>query len=234
MPPRSLLTEAARSLARRRVLPWIDRAVRPDFAACWTRANRVDGWTGRREAIALYEAVLQLPSSPVIVEIGSFLGRSSIVMGAACRKRGNGKLYCVDPFDGSGDGYSKPFYDAIRDRLTRPQLDLFCQNLHDAGVSAWIEVREGTAESVGADWSLPIDMLFLDGDHSVRGMRSAYDKFSPSLKVGGVLAVHNSASRDDYEENHDGGRRLVLDTVRGPKFAGERCVGTTTFATKCG
>jgi hypothetical protein len=153
------------------------------------------------------------------------------VLAGACRYRGNGRVLCVDPFDGSGEDYSKPFYDAILTRLAVTQQDRFLQNTRDAGVDRWIEARPGTARDVSRSWSTPIDMLFLDGDHSVAGMRLAYESFAPYLVDGGILAVHNSSDRV-YEVGHEGARRLVLETVRMPEYSDIRLVGSTTLATR--
>lgn len=217
------------SALRGGLLARLDRVVRPSFGGYWAVARQVHGWTGRQEAIALFEAVMALPPDAIVVEVGTFLGRSSIVLGGACRTRQNGRVYCIDPFDGSGDDFSRPVYDEIRRGLARTQLDCFRENLVRAGLADWIEPKVGTAEHVSRGWRQPVDMLFLDGDQSPEGMRSAFDCLAPHLKAGALLVVHNSADRV-YAPGHDGGRRLVLDVVVPPAFSGASTVGTTTFA----
>ena len=54
-----------------------------------------------------------------------------------------------------------------------------------------------SALSTVLDWITPIDLLFLDGDQSRKGVREAYNSWEPFLKGGGIIAVHNSAP-----ENH--------------------------------
>ena len=66
----------------------------------------------------------------------------------------------------------------------------FESNIKRAGVRDWVNVRQGTAESISATWRDPIDMLFLDGDQSPDGVRSAYESWAPFLKAGGIIAVH--------------------------------------------
>ncbi len=209
----------------------IDRLSRPDFAASWKHASRVRGWTGRRESGALFEVVKSLPENPVIVEVGSFLGRSAITLGWACRGKGGGRVYCVDPFDASGDAFSKPVYETVMRGVASSQWECFHQNLRGAGIEQWVEAIRGTAATAASSWTTPIDLLFLDGDQSPAGMREAFESFAPFLKLGATLAVHNSAVRH-YEAGHDGGRRLVEDVVREPAFSSIRTVDTTTIAVK--
>src|SRR5207249_10783004 len=47
------------------------------------------------EKIALYRTALQLPLHCVVLEVGSYLGASSSIIGSAVRRR-NGQLHCVD------------------------------------------------------------------------------------------------------------------------------------------
>ncbi len=194
-------------------------------------AHRIQGWTVGNEMIALAHASYQLPSDAVIVEIGTFLGRSAVLLAGARKLRGSGKVHCVDPFNASGDAVSVPFYRAIVGAQQESQRQRFDQNIHRAGLTQWVQVHQDTAETIGASWSEPIDMLFLDGDQSPKGVRAAYEQWSPWLKVGGILAVHNSSERI-YAEGHDGHHRLVVETVRPPQYADIVSVETTTFARK--
>lgn len=194
-------------------------------------SHRIEGWTRGDEAVALAQAAYALPVDAVLVEIGSFLGSGTILMAGARRIRGNGMVHCVDPFDGSGDDFSRPYYENITKALALTQREQFERNIRDAGLSALVKVHPGTAATVGATWKEPIDMLFLDGDQSPTGARLSFDVWSPFLKVGGIIAVHNSADRE-YAADHDGCRRVVVEKIKLPEYDAIRCVGTTTFATK--
>lgn len=175
-------------------------------------------------------AVSALPPDPVIVEVGSFLGKSTVMIAGALKRRGGGRVHCVDPFDGSGEAHSEPVYRAIVAQSPLPLLERFQQNLRRAGVSELVTVHRGTAAAIGATWQAPIDLLFLDGDQSPAGARAAYDAFAPFLKPGGILALHNSADRQ-YDEGHDGHRRLAQNLTSW-NFTKISCIGSTTFATK--
>ena len=85
--------------------------------------------------------------------------------------------------------------------------------------------------NVALNWMVPVDLLLLDGDHSPRGAREAYEAWIPHLRPGGILILDNSIPRD-YAETHDGHRRLVVEEVLPPRFIDIREIGFGTFARK--
>jgi MMP 1-O-methyltransferase len=195
------------------------------------QARPIKGWTTKPELLALAHAVKMLPANALIVEIGAFLGRSTVVLAGMRKLQGSGKVHCIDPFDASGDSHSVPIYQEIVSRSRTSQRENFDEYMRRAGVTDWVEVYQGTAESVAATWTEKVDMLFLDGDQSPVGVRSAYERWSPFLKAGGIIAVHNSADRV-YQPEHDGSRLLVLETIRAPDYKNIYRIDSTTFATK--
>jgi predicted O-methyltransferase YrrM len=193
------------------------------------RSEDIAGWARGEEAVELCLVARRLPADAVIVEIGTFLGSSAVLFAGARKTAGSGVVHCVDPFDGSGDAHSIPYYEELLVTLERPLRVQFDDNIERAGLADWVVGHEGTAEQVARGWTQPIDLLFLDGDQSPAGARSAYEAWSPFLKPSGTLAVHNSADRT-YAPDHDGHRRVVVEEVRPPRYLDVRCVGTTTFA----
>jgi predicted O-methyltransferase YrrM len=181
--------------------------------------------------MALARASYSLPDEAIVVEVGSFLGKSSVVLGGARKLRGSGRVHCVDPFDGSGDHFSLPAYRAISRDSPLTLRERFEASLRHAGLTSWMVVHQGTAEAISSTWTQPIDMLFLDADQSPQGARSAYERFVPFLKPNGVLALHNSSERE-YAVGHDGYRRLVMEELRAPRYFDIYSVESTTFATK--
>ena len=84
---------------------------------------------------------------------------------------------------------------------------------------------------IAAGWSDPIDMLFLDGDQSPEGARLAFEMWRGHLRVGGIIALHNSAHRE-YVPGHEGIHLLAVHAVQPPEYGDIRTVDTTTFARK--
>ena len=222
------MTDLLRMAKRRWHKAAVKRSYGP-FSEYITASEKITGWARGPEAIELARVANSLPTDALVVEIGSFLGSSAVLLAGGRKLAGSGLVHCVDPFDGSGDAHSTPVYSDVIDSLARPIRDQFEQNVRAAGVYEYVVVHEGTAEDVGATWRDPIDMLFLDGDQSPAGAKSAYESWIPFLKPGGVVAVHNSAERL-YSPEHDGHRRVVLESIVPPEYAEIRTIATTTFA----
>jgi predicted O-methyltransferase YrrM len=198
---------------------------------CLSAWHPIPGWTTREEAAALARESYALGDGATVVEVGSFLGKSSVVLAGARRLRGSGVLHCIDPFDGSGDAHSVSSYRTLARQSPLGLRARFEANIREAGLSDWVVIHAGTAEAVGGAWTAPIDMLFMDGDQSPAGVRAAFDAFAPHLKPGAILALHNSADRT-YADTHDGHRRLVVEAIRAPEWTAVYQVESTTFARK--
>jgi hypothetical protein len=194
-------------------------------------SRRVPGWTRGEEAVRLAQASYELPDGAVVVEIGSFLGCSTVLLAGARELRGSGKVHCVDTFDASGDEFSVPIYRSIRDSASGTLRERFEKNVERAGLGSRVQVHAGRADQVAASWTEAIDLLFFDGDQSREGVRCAYEAWEPFLKEGGTIVLHNS--RPGYRrEGHDGHAVIGEEYVQPPYYAGIEHVGTTTFARK--
>jgi MMP 1-O-methyltransferase len=197
----------------------------------WLRLSEtIPGWTRNEEARELLRVSYSLSAGAVIVEIGSFLGAGAILLAGPRLVRGSGIVYCVDPFDGTGDSFSVPHYQRILEEIGGGSLrDHFENNIRDAGLDAWVRIQQGPANEVARAWTKPIDLLYLDGDQSRTGVRETYDSWVEFLKIGGIIAVHNSEP-GDHAPDHDGHRCIVQEEIKPPRYRDIRLVGSTTFA----
>ena len=75
-----------------------------------------------QDARAIAEASFGLPAAPVIVEVGVFMGRCTLLLAGARKLKGSGSVHCIDPFDCSGDQFSIPYYRKELDASVIPGL----------------------------------------------------------------------------------------------------------------
>jgi predicted O-methyltransferase YrrM len=194
-------------------------------------SRQIHGWTRDDEAIRLAQVSQSLPNNAIVVEIGAFLGCSTVLLAGGRKTRGSGEVHAVDPFDASGDAFSQPIYASIRETAEPSLRDRFEQNLTRAGVERWVSVHQMRDQDLVGCWSRPIDLLFLDGNHEYEAVLATYWAWSRFLKPGGILAVHNS--RPGYRRaTHDGSARLVEERVHAPAYGEIELVDSTTFARK--
>lgn len=144
-----------------------------------------------KECTSLWSHV-DILDRPTVLEIGSYLGRSGIMLGVATENK-NGFFYMVDPF-----------YET--------DIEECRKNINNAGVRNYKILHE-RSELAGDQIPDDLDFIFDDGDHQESGVKQDCDIYIPKLKSGCVIAFHdyNSSwvdvkrvvdSRDDiYVEN---------------------------------
>ncbi len=196
------------------------------------RSRRVTGWTRGEEAVELALASRALPDGAVVVEVGSFLGCSSVLLAGARKVQGSGVVHCIDPFDASGDAFSVPVYERIQEGVGGSLRHEFDRNIRRAGLEDWVVVHQATGEEVAKDWSTPVDLFFLDGDQSYEAVRATYQSWAPFIRPGGIIAIHNTSPERPRHETHDGSLRLAEEVLGPPAYTDVRRVDSITFARK--
>ncbi|MEH2463972.1 class I SAM-dependent methyltransferase [Nostoc sp.] len=132
----------------------------------------------------LFNKVKSLPEDAVIVEIGSFKGRSTVAMAYACigTKR---KIYSIDTWDGNDADFSE-----------RQFFDIWQQNVQLNGLEHYVIPLRGYSHNVLNNWheltgSKAIDFIFIDGSHQYLDVLKDF-KLSFSLVInGGWIAFHD-------------------------------------------
>src|SRR3989344_6669006 len=127
--------------------------------------SSIDGHLADRESVTLFREA-QLASgekSLTAVELGSWLGKSSYIIARAVQERGNGRLYCVDPFDLSA--MSEESLQQHSQVLHRPVREIFQENIERTGVADVITVLEGKSHDVSPNFKETVDFLFIDASH---------------------------------------------------------------------
>jgi predicted O-methyltransferase YrrM len=202
----------------------------PDELQQWLRLSEaVPGTTRGELAHELASTSLSLPPDPIIIEIGAFMGSGTVLLAGPRKMRGSGKVHCVDPFDCSGDPRSTPIYERVLEKAGGGSLlDHFVDNIRHAGLSGWVEVHQGRAAEIAANWTSPVDMIYIDLDVSGEAAGEAYDSWCQFLKPGGVIVVHNS----DPDDNRPDSPSPIEERIHPPHYTDIRVVDGNTFARK--
>ena len=168
-------------------------------------ANYYDSGLG--DSAWLLHGLVRSMKPKVCVEIGSARGKSTCHIAQALRENLDGRLYAIDPH------HATDWNDA-GERDTLPALR---RNLRAMGGEAYVEIiRSGSAEAARR-WKRPIDLLFIDGDHSYAGVKSDWDLFSPHLSRFGVAVFHDTtwAVNDfGFKVREDLGVARLLEELR--------------------
>jgi predicted O-methyltransferase YrrM len=167
----------------------------------------IDGWLSHNEAMTLYELARSLPApAPVLVEIGSWLGKSSVVLAKGIQSYKMSVLYCIDPFDGAGDPVSLTAYSRRKAALQTSLREQFEQNIRKNHVDQIIKVCQGYSHDYVAGFEDQIDLLFIDGNHEYQYVMQDYQDWSPLIKAGGLIAFHDVVCKESVQ-----GPQKVID-----------------------
>ena len=153
----------------------------------WHAAKDVPGFLLEDEARFLGMMAACAPRDGVIVEIGSFKGKSAVMLGKLAERYGMGPIVAIDPHN-----FNNAELEEHRSAPGATSYDEFLSNIESSGVAAHIEVHRDFSTEVAKSWNRPIRMLWIDGDHSYKGARADFDAFMPHMVPGGFVALHDA------------------------------------------
>jgi predicted O-methyltransferase YrrM len=149
----------------------------------------VEGWLTDEQALRLFERARRLRFGQRIVEIGSYRGRSAIVLARGAPPGVH--VIAIDPHAGNDRGPQQ-----IRGTADEGQRDheQFRRNLERAGVAGAVEhVRLPSSEALGAVHGAA-DLIYVDGAHRYRPAREDIARWGERVAPGGTLLVHDAFS----------------------------------------
>ncbi|MFH0770281.1 MAG: class I SAM-dependent methyltransferase [Candidatus Peregrinibacteria bacterium] len=141
----------------------------------------IEGWLSAKEAKLLYRLAKRGRGRGVILEIGSWKGRSTVCLALGSRAGAGAHIFAVDPFTGSSE-HGNVF--------TLPE---FQANISRAGVSAQVTAIPKPSSEAAKNWNTPIELLWIDGAHEEEFVRKDFSAWSPFLVEGGTIAFHDSS-----------------------------------------
>ncbi len=141
-----------------------------------------------QKALALLIAPYLHPSS-FILEVGSWKGESTYVLGKAAEVSG-GQVFCVDHWRGSAGTTTAE--GALREDV----LATFRRNMRLEGLESFVfplvmESHRAASLMRGALF----DIIFIDGDHRYSAVKQDILDWLPKLKEGGLLCGHDAERR---------------------------------------
>jgi methyltransferase family protein len=150
----------------------------------------IEGWLTRAEAnlliLATHQALRDCPLASALVEVGSYCGRATILLGSVVRAvRSTARVWAIDPHDG--------FVGAHDNGLERvaPTLPTLRRNVEQAQLSPFVEIVQAQAEDV--PWSEPLCLLLIDGLHDYPNVLKDFSHFEPHLVDNALVAFHDYA-----------------------------------------
>lgn len=159
------------------------------FEEALTQVSGVQGWMSPDQAERLYRAAAGTRSGDQIVEIGSFQGRSTIVLASAAPA--DVPVVAIDPHAGNDRGPQE-----IEGFAAEAEGDheIFNRNLAEAGVADHVRHVRAFSDAAHTQVSGDIAVLYIDGAHRYAPARNDIRDWGARVTPGGTMLIHDSFS----------------------------------------
>jgi predicted O-methyltransferase YrrM len=143
---------------------------------------KIPGWFNYSET---YDIIVDaIPEDGIIVEIGSFLGRSTHYLGTSLMNAGKEdvKIYCVDTFEGSSEHANI--------KLPKDFSSIFRENLKFFIGRDMVRLCQGRSDDIGIlekFQEATVDYVLVDGAHEYDAVKEDIINWWPKLKPNGVM-----------------------------------------------
>jgi predicted O-methyltransferase YrrM len=149
--------------------------------------RKVDGWLTYHEGLFLFNLAKKIQAEGVIVEVGSWKGRSTVCMAKGSKAGSKARIFAIDPH-------------------TDGTFDEFWINIKNANVDDIVIPIVKTSEEAAKGWVTPIDFIFIDGSHEYELVKRDFELWFPYIKEGCIMAFHDVVG-------WEGPRRLVDEKI---------------------
>jgi len=178
----------------------------------------VEGWLNVTEGKVLYRLAKKCKGRGVIVEIGSWKGKSTILLGHGSQAGPRAKIHAVDPHTGSPQ-----HREAMGEVWT---FNEFQRNIKAAGMDSLVVPHVEFSEAAARTFTEPIELIFIDGLHEYEDVKTDFEAWFPKVIEGGTMAFHDSTC-------WDGVRKVVADNLfKSRHFRRIRFASSLTYGEK--
>lgn len=161
----------------------------PSLPEILDRVEAVEGWMTDAQAARLHDAARSVPAGGRIVEIGSFRGRSTIVLASSAVE--GVEVVAIDPHAGNDRGPQE--FEGFEAQAADDN-EVFKANLARAGVADRVrhvrEFSDSAHHAVDGD----IDVLYIDGAHRYGPAHADIVGWGARVVPGGRMLIHDSFS----------------------------------------
>ena len=159
----------------------------PDADAALAAVAGIEGWLTEGQVRALFDAAAAVPPGGRVVEIGSFRGRSTVVLALAAPE--GVEVVAIDPHAGNDRG---PQEIAGYEAEAEDDHAVFLANLAAAGVADRVTVVRAFSGEAHGEVPGSVDLLWVDGAHRYAPARDDLRDWGARVLPGGRMLVHDS------------------------------------------
>jgi len=181
-------------------------------------AGTIEGWLSEPEGHLLYELARNCTGRGVIVEIGSWKGRSTVWLASGSKAGPGVPVHAIDPHTGSPEhrpgGARVATFEEFRANVARAGVDDLVVPMVQPSLEAAVAI------------TLPVELVFIDGDHAYEAVLADFHAWFPKVVDGGVIAFHDTIGWPGPE------RVAEEQLYRSLQFRRVRLCGSIVYGTK--
>jgi hypothetical protein len=179
--------------------------------------HAVEGMLAGNELQCLFSLAQEVDSG-MIIEIGSYRGRSTIALAYGSLAGSKVSVYAVEPH--------QPFEGPLGGKFGPQDKVAFFRHVLLAGAGEIVYLINLSSEQAVAGWHQSIGLLWIDGDHSYEGAKKDFELWSPFVVTGGRIAFHDST------DPSIGPYHVVREATESGEFELEKQVNKITILLK--
>lgn len=171
--------------------------------------KQIEGWLSDAEANLMINTTIKalhdLPLPHNLVEIGSYHGKSTVLLGTVAKAISpQAKLYAIDPHNGQLGAVDQGL------QSFPPSLASFQKNIQTARLSNVVELIQDFSFNI--TWNKPIALLYIDGLHDYTNVSRDFQQFSAWIQPGAYVIFH------DYADYYPGVKRAVEEILQKEEY----------------
>jgi predicted O-methyltransferase YrrM len=165
--------------------------------------KKLSGQITPKEVQRLHDLAKSLPENALIVEIGSYTGKSSVAIASGMPKTAT--LMCIDPWlqlhRETEQGYET--METVKTHSDRTS------EYHPRVIQVI-----GFPLQVAKFFDKGIDMLSIDSVKKYEQIKEIWDAWLPKVKKGGIVASHDYLPDPNHDQYYEGVVRVIQEQVK--------------------
>jgi hypothetical protein len=179
--------------------------------------RRTQGMTSFEEASLLYRLAKETRDG-CIIEVGSYRGRSTVALGRGSLDGNAAPVYAVEPHERFVGILGGQFGPEDRAAFYRAMLDSGCYQV--------VRLVNLSSEVVASQWTKPVGLLWIDGDHTYEGVKRDFCCWSAHLTEDATVAF------DDATDPTIGPYKIIDELLQSGLFRKTETVNKITVLKK--
>ncbi len=157
--------------------------------------SHIDGWLSDSEGELLYKLAKAVPAEQAIVEIGSWVGKSTVWLAKGAMAGQNCRVYSIAP-------HAQTRIDRGLGKVST--YPAFLSNIAKAKVDGIIVPFSGSSIAVSECWQKEVGLLWLDVSHDYKDIEHHFLCWKPHLSMNALVALHDCdhPGLAEFVDNH--------------------------------